>query len=181
MTFPSFKDEKNLHINVKLFNYNYTNKLLKIFNSARVRGFFYRKKKVKLKDHVNFLKNNFGKRKSFIYLAFLKNDNNPFGYVRYDKLKKIGFYEMSIAILPKYYGKNLGTLMMARSLEKFKKKKFKKIVAVVKIKNPRSWKCFLKNKFKISKCKNKKNIVTINPLDFKKEYYLYLNFKRLIK
>ena len=93
--------------------------------------------------------------------------------MRFDETKK-NIFEISIGILPSYYGKGLGTLMLKKSIKKFKiKYKPKKIICAVKKFNIRSLKCFLKNGF-IKVKFNKRKHSTINNLNIKQEYYLEL-------
>ena len=165
---------KNDLVKLKIFTYKYTKNLLDIFNSARSRDFFYRKNKIKINEHYQFLKNNFDTKKTLIYLAFLKNSNKPFGYIRYDKMKR-NYYEISLAIQPRYYGRGLGSKMMALSLRKVKRLGIKKITAVVKKINERSWKSFLKNDFIIMERNKAEKFETKNKINLKKEYFLIYN------
>ena len=159
---------------IKKFTYNETYSLLKIFNSARVGGFFYKSSKISLDEHINFLVNNFENKKSLIYLAYLNYNSPAIGYAKFDKIQNSEVYEISIAVLPKFYGKGFGTIMMNKAIQVFKRQKFKKIIAVVKKNNIRSLKSFKKNNFKMYRGKKflKK---TIYPFNNSKEYYMYYN------
>ena len=164
-----------MEIKIKKFESKFKLNLLKIFNSSRLGGFFYRKKKVKLKEHNKFVTEKILSNVVTVYLGFIKENSSPFGYIRFDRLPKKNWFEISIAIIPKYYGKSLGTKMMRLGLKKFNGNNNKKIVAIVKKNNSRSWKSFLKNGFKILNIKDKKKYLSINPINLKKEYYLYKN------
>ncbi len=168
-----------MQVKLEKFDIKFKLDLLRIFNSARLGGYFYRKKKVRLSDHNRFIREKVLSKILKIYLGFIKKKNKPFGYIRFDRLKKKNWFEISIAIYPKFYGKHLGTEMMRLALKNFNKSNNKIIVAIVKKNNPRSLKCFLKNGFKVLKVKNKKKYTSVNPVDFKKEYYLYLNKRKI--
>ena len=162
-------------IKVKKFNLKYSRNLLTIFNSGRKSGKFFRKSLVKFEDHKQWLEKNLKEKKTNIYLGFKNNFLKPFGYVRFDKLSENQkIYEVSIAILKENYGKGLGTKMLGLALKKFKIAK--KLVAIVKKKNIRSYKVFSKNFFKIQSIK-KKNIMSKNPFDYKTEFYLTKEIK----
>jgi RimJ/RimL family protein N-acetyltransferase len=117
-------------ITIKKFKYSQSLELLKIYNSARIRNFFHKKNKINLKEHNNFLLNKLKKKDCIIYLAF--SNKSIIGYVRYDKLKSNSLCEISIAILPKYYGKGYGSMIIKKTIKKIQIYKFKKIIAVVK-------------------------------------------------
>ena len=159
---------------IQKFKYNQSLRLLSIYNSARVRGFFYKKNRISFDEHISFLVNKLEKKNCIIYLAFINNNSPAIGYVRFDKLKKSGIYEISIATIPKYYGKGYGSIMIKTAISKLKIYKFKKIIAVVKKNNQRSFRFFIKNNFKLFAGKSI-YINTINPLNLKKEYCMYYN------
>ena len=143
--------------------------LFNIFNSAVDGKFFFSKKKLFYKNHQSWLKNKLSSKNSKIFIGKIFKNKQEFGYIRFDKLNE-KIWEISIAILPAYYGQSLGTRMMKESIKIFKERNIK-LVAIVKKKNQRSIKSFEKNGFKISKMK-KKRIVSINPIDLRKEVYL---------
>lgn len=145
--------------------------LFKIQNASVKRGFFNSNNLIAYKDHIEWFKKKL-KSNSKIYIG--KNSiKKKFGYVRFDEVKG-NIFEVSLGNLPSFYGKGLGTLMLAKSIKKFKKKyKPKKIISAVKKFNIRSAKCFLKNKFVKVKF-DKKRHFTMNKIDPKKEYYLEL-------
>ena len=162
-------------IKVKKFHNRNSKDLLKIFNSARDSGFFFRKKKVNFKEHKIWLQKNLNQENIHIFLGFKKKSTKPIGYVRFDRLSEIKkTYEVSIALMSGYYGKGLGTEMLTKSIKKFKLAK--KLVAIVKKKNKRSCKVFLKNFFKIQLIKKQK-IMSKNPFDYKTEFYLTKEIK----
>ena len=145
--------------------------LLKIHNASVKGGYLNSKNLIVYKDHIEWLKRKF-KSNSKIYIG--KNFiNKKFGYVRFDEVKS-NIFEVSLGNLPSFYGKGLGSLMLEKSIKKFKKNyKPKKIISVVKKFNVRSTKCFLKNNFVKVKFDKKKNF-TIKKIDSKKEYYFEL-------
>ena len=145
--------------------------LLKIHNTNVKRGYFNSNNLIIYKNHIEWFKKKL-KSNSKIYIG--KNSiKKKFGYVRFDEVKG-NIFEVSLGNLPSFYGKGLGTLMLAKSIKKFKKKyKPKKIISAVKKFNIRSAKCFLKNKFVKVKF-DKKRHFTMNKIDPKKEYYLEL-------
>jgi L-amino acid N-acyltransferase YncA len=133
--------------------------LLKIHNASVKGGYFSSKNLIVYKDHIEWFKKKL-KSNSKIYIG--KNlFKKKFGYVRFDEVKG-NIFEISLGNLPGYYGKGLGSLMLEKSIKKFKKKyNPKKIISVVKKFNVRSTKCFLKNKFVKVKF-DKKRHLTVN-------------------
>ena len=145
--------------------------LFKIHNASVKGGYFNSKNLVVYKNHVEWFKKKL-KSNSKIYIG--KNSSNKkFGYVRFDEVKS-NIFEVSIGNLPRFYGEGLGSLMLQKSIRKFKKNyKPKKIISAVKKINLRSTKCFLKNNFVKVKFDKKKHFV-INEINPKKEYYFEL-------
>ena len=145
--------------------------LLKIHNTSVKRGYFNSNNLIVYKDHIEWFKKKL-KSNSKIYIG--KNSiKKKFGYVRFDEVKS-NIFEVSLGNLPSFYGKGLGSLMLEKSIKKFKKKyKPNKIISAVKKFNVRSAECFLKNKFVKVKF-DKKRHLTINKIDPKKEYYFEL-------
>lgn len=142
--------------------------LLRVHNYSVKGGFFTSQSLITLKDHIKWLKLRLKSKKSQIYVG--KKNKIKFGYVRFDKIKN-RIYEISIANLPNYYSKGLGTKLLNLSLRKFiKKHNPKKITAVIRKFNVRSQKCFLKNNFK-KVAFNKKKHITIIQFNMKQEYY----------
>jgi len=82
-------------------------------------------------------------------------------------------FEVSLGNLPNFYGKGLGTLMLEKSIKKFKNNNPKKIISAVKKFNIRSAKCFLKNNFVKVKFDKQKHY-TINKIDPNQEFYFEL-------
>jgi len=175
--FFQFNIEKNLweraereRVSVKLSKLEDAELLLRIHNASVKRGFFNSKNLINFNKHIEWFKKKL-KSNSKIYIG--KNYKKKFGYTRFDETKN-NIFEISMGILPGYYGKKLGTLMLKETIKKFKiKYKPKKIIASVKKSNIRSLKCFLKNGF-IKVKFNKKKHSTINNLNIKQEYYLEL-------
>jgi RimJ/RimL family protein N-acetyltransferase len=157
-------------VSVKLSKIEDAKLLLRIHNTSVKAGFFNSKNLINFNQHIKWFKKKL-KSNSKIYIGNYKI--KKFGYVRFDETKN-NIFEISIGILPSYYGKGLGTLMLKKSIKKFKiKYKPKKIICAVKKFNIRSLKCFLKNGF-IKVKFNKKKHSTINNLNIKQEYYLEL-------
>jgi L-amino acid N-acyltransferase YncA len=158
-------------VSVSLAKFEDNKLLLKIHNASVKKGYFNSKNLIIFKDHIEWFKKKF-KTNSKIYIG--KNSiKKKFGYVRFDEVKS-NIFEVSLGNLPSFYGKGLGSLMLEKSIKKFKKKyKPKKIIAGVKKFNVRSAKCFLKNKFVKVKFDKKKHF-TIQKRDTKKEYYFEL-------
>tara|TARA_A100001015_G_scaffold184979_1_gene205823 strand:+ start:1518 stop:1919 length:402 start_codon:yes stop_codon:yes gene_type:complete len=104
--------------------------LLKIHNASVKDGYFNSKKLIIYKDHIEWFKKKL-KSSSKIYIG--KNSfKKKFGYVRFDEVKS-NIFEVSLGNLPSFYGKGLGSLMLGKSIKKFKKRyKPKKIISVVK-------------------------------------------------
>ena len=161
-------------ISVSLAKFEDAKLLLKIHNASVKGGYFNSKNLIVYKDHIEWFKNKL-KSNSKIYIG--KNSiKKKFGYVRFDEVKS-NIFEISLGNLPSFYGKGLGSLMLEKSIKKFKKKyKPKKIISAVKKINVRSTKCFLKNKF-IKVKFDKKRHFTVNKIDPKKNIILNLNKK----
>ena len=145
--------------------------LLKIHNTNVKRGYFNSNNLIIYKNHIEWFKKKL-KSNSKIYIG--KNSvKKKFSYVRFDEVKS-NIFEVSLGNLPSFYGKGLGSLMLEKSIKKFKKKyKPNKIISAVKKFNVRSAECFLKNKFVKVKF-DKKRHFTMNKIDPKKEYYFEL-------
>ncbi len=160
---------KHINISVSLAKNLDAKLLLRIHNSAIKRGFFSSKKLIPYKDHILWFKKKL-KSNSKIYVGKVSN-KKKFGYVRFDEVSR-NIFEVSIANLPSFYGKGLGSLLLQKSINKFKTNyKSKNITSIVKKKNTRSLKCFLKNAFVKVKF-NKNKHVSLNKFDQKKEFYL---------
>ena len=154
-------------ISVSLAKFEDAKLLLKIHNASIKGGYFNSKNLIVYKDHIEWFKKKL-KSNSKIYIG--KNSiKKKFGYVRFDEVKS-NIFEVSLGNLPSFYGKGLGSLMLEKSIKKFKPKK---IISAVKKFNVRSAKFFLKNKFVKVKF-DKKRHFTINKIDPKKEYYFEL-------
>ena len=145
--------------------------LLKIHNTSVKGGYLNSKNLIVYKVHFEWFKKKL-KSNSKIYIG--KNSSKKkFGYVRFDEVKN-NIFEVSLGNLPSFYGKGLGSLMLEKSIKKFKKNyKSIKIIAIVKKFNVRSAKCFLKNNFVKVKF-DKKRHFSIIKTDPKKEYYFEL-------
>jgi RimJ/RimL family protein N-acetyltransferase len=157
-------------VSIKLSKIEDARLLLRIHNASVKGGFFNSKNLINFDQHIKWLKKKL-KSNSKIYIA--KNYKKKFGYVRFDETKK-NIFEISIGILPSYYGKGLGTLMLKKAIKKFKiKYEPKKIICAVKKFNIRSLKLFLKTGFIITKF-NKRKHFTINNLNMQQKYYLEL-------
>ncbi len=158
-------------VSISLAKIKDANLLLKIHNASVKNGYFYSKNLVDYKEHIIWLKKKL-KSNSKIYIG--KNSAmNKFGYVRFDEIQR-NIFEVSLGNLPSFYGKGLGSLMLEKSIKKFKRNnKTKKIISVSKKFNIRSVKCFLKNGFVKVKFDKKKHL-TCNKINTKKEYYFEL-------
>jgi L-amino acid N-acyltransferase YncA len=109
----------------------------------------------------------------FIFLLLYKN--KVAGYTRFDSIQENSFFEVSIAILKKYRNLGLGNFLLKNSIKKLLiLKKIKKISAVTKKDNIKSWMVFLRNNFKIIFFNNKIKIKTKNAFNPKIEFYLEL-------
>ena len=160
-----------MKIYVRSAKFNDAKLLIKIHNSSIKGGYFKSKNLINLKSHLEWLKKKL-RSSSRIYIG-RNSENKNFGYVRFDEIKN-KIFEVSIANLPNFYGKGLGSLMLDKSIKKFKKKnKIKKITSVVKKNNYRSLKCFLNNNFVKTKFDKNKHF-TKDKIDTKKEDYLEL-------
>ena len=158
-------------ITVRLAKFEDAKLLISIHNASVKSGYFNSKNLIIYKDHIQWFKKKL-KSNSKIYIG--KNSiKKKFGYVRFDEVKS-NIFEVSLGNLPSFYGKGLGSLMLEKSVKRFKKNyKPKKIISAVKKFNVRSAKCFLKNNFIKIKF-DKKRHLAINKIDPKKEYYFEL-------
>ena len=155
---------KNKTISIKTCKQYDAKFILEIYNSAIKRKYFNRTKSVKLEEHLKWFNTKLKEKITKIYIGFL--NKKRIGYTRFDQVNK-HCYELSIGISPKYYDKGFGSKMITKSIKKFiNLRKIKKLSSVVKKKNPRSHKFFLKNGFKLTKFNNKKHS-TINKFNFK--------------
>lgn len=128
--------------------------ILYVVNISRKNGNFTSSKLLDYKHHIAWFKKKLKLNRDIIYIAY--HNKKKIGYVRFDFLSN-RIYEISIALLPKYFKKNFGTQMFIYSFAKFKKKfKPKKIFAKVKKNNKASQKFFIKNNFE-NICYSKKN------------------------
>jgi RimJ/RimL family protein N-acetyltransferase len=158
----------NQKISIKNCNLADAKLLLNIHNSAVKKGYFTQTKIIRIKEQikwVNFILKD-GSTKIFIGLF----NKKKFGYTRFKKINKYCF-EVYIGILPKYYDKGLGSLMLRKAIKKIINiHNPKKIISVVKKINLRSHVFFLKNKFRLIKF-NKKKHFTLNKFYIKKLNY----------
>lgn len=142
--------------------------IYRVVNISRKHGNFTKTKPLNYKDHIIWFKKILDLNKDRIYVAYY--NNKKLGYIRFDFISK-GLFEISLALLPKYLGKNFGTKMLTSSVTKLKKKlNLIKIVAKVKKDNKRSRKFFIKNGFKnIRYCKKVfKKLISYNKYIFYK-------------
>ena len=153
------------------FDNKYSKDLLKIFNSGRKSKQFFRKDLVSWKEHKKWLASNLQNSSMFIFLLLYKT--KVVGYTRFDFIGP-NFFEVSIAILKKYRNLNLGSFLLKQSIKKMLAiKKIKKVSAITKKDNVKSWMVFLKNNFRIITFSKK--IKTKNPFNSSVEFYLELS------
>ena len=108
--------------------------LLKIHNASVKGGYFNSKNLIVYKDHIEWFKKKL-KSNSKIYIG--KNSiKKKFGYVRFDEVKS-NIFEVSLGNLTSFYGKGLGSLMLEKSIKRFKKKYSKS--KFTRKKFPQSW------------------------------------------
>jgi len=106
------------------------NFLFEIHNFYVSKNLFSSRKKVLYKDHLNWFKSNFIKKKiNVIYIARI--NKKKVGYVRLEKLKD-DIFEASLALNFEYIGKGYGTKMLQKVLKIFLKNKNLAIVSKVK-------------------------------------------------
>lgn len=117
-----------------------------VVNISRKKGYFTNTKILDYKDHIAWFKNKLDLKKDIIYLAY--HNKNNLGYLRFDFISKKTF-EISLALLPKYFAKNFGSKLLIYSLSRLKKNfNTLKIFAKVKKNNERSQIFFIKSGFK---------------------------------
>ena len=158
---------------VRLAKFKEAKLLYNIYNASIKAGYSNTKKLILYDKHVEWLKKKLISN-SKIYIG--KNSNKKdFGYVRFDEIKN-NVFEVSIGNLPNFYSKGLGSIMLKKSIDKFRKiYKPRKLICVIKKFNIRSYKCFYKNGFIKIKF-DKKQHYTLNKLNSKSEYYLEQKF-----
>jgi L-amino acid N-acyltransferase YncA len=155
------------------FQDKYSKELLKIFNSGRRSKQFYRTDLVSWRDHKKWLA--LSSRNSSMFIFLLLYENKVVGYSRFDSIEENSSFEVSIAILKKYRNLGLGNFLLKNSIKKMLiLKKIKKISAVTKKDNIKSWMVFLRNNFKIIFLNNKIKIKTKNAFNPRIEFYLEL-------
>jgi RimJ/RimL family protein N-acetyltransferase len=119
--------------------------ILYVVNISRKNGNFTNSKLLDYKHHIAWFKKKLKLNRDIIYVAY--HNKKKIGYIRFDFIAN-RIYEVSIALLPKYFGKNFATQIFICSFTKFKKKfKPKKVFAKVKKNNKASQKFFMKNSF----------------------------------
>ena len=92
--------------------------LFKIHNASVRGGYFNSKNLIVYKDHIEWFKKKL-KSNSKIYIG--KNSiKKKFGYVRFDEVKS-NIFEVSLGNLTSFYGKGLGSLMLEKSIKRFKR------------------------------------------------------------
>ena len=134
---------KNAAINDNLLIYNWFN------DKDSIRYKIKTKNKISLRDHLVWLQN-FNKRKlGKIWIIIYKN--NKIGNIRLTQIK-YKTYEVDLFILRKYRGQNFAT----NSLKKVENilDKGSVIYSYIKKNNQRSFKFFLKNKYRLYNSSN---------------------------
>tara|TARA_B110000238_G_C16033858_1_gene398739 strand:- start:287 stop:787 length:501 start_codon:yes stop_codon:yes gene_type:complete len=115
---------------------------------------FINKNLVNFKSHIFWFNKNLNKENVLIYIAIKSPGLRRVAYTRFEKIKS-ETWEISIATNPLFFGKGFGTILLKKTLNKFKGKS--KFIAIVRNDNKASIKIFLKNKF--IKKKNKRYLV----------------------
>ena len=120
-------------------------------NDKDVRKHSINKKKISIKDHIQWFKKKVNSKENLIYISFL--NSIPFGMFRIEKKKKFAY--LSYLIGKKFRKRGLGFLMLSKFIRKiYKKFPNLKIKACVFKKNLASKKIFKKIGFKIYKVDN---------------------------
>lgn len=139
-----------------------------VVNISRKNGYFTNTKILDYKDYIAWFKKKLDSKIDIIYLAY--HNKNNLGYLRFDFISKRTF-EISLALLPKYFSKNFGSKLFIYSL-KCLKNNFNtlKIFAKVKSHNQRSQNFFMKNGFKKTRYSKKifKKLIGYNKYVFYK-------------
>lgn len=151
---------------LKKFNNNDINFLLNLRNDSESIKNSISKKRISLKDHLDWL-NQIKKKKDY-HIFVITNVNKKVGYIRLEKKKNEAI--VSIAILKKYRNKSIAKIAL-RHVEI--KSGFKQFKAYVYFKNPRSINLFKSlNYCKIGK---KKNFIIM-----RKKQKKYRNYSKII-
>ena len=138
---------KNIKLSVRKAKKSDSYFLFKTYNDGVKKKKFINNHYVNFKNHKIWLKNTLKNKNYIIFITSIKN-KKKIGYVRFERVK-LKTWEVSIANSNFFQGKGYGTLSLANTLNKFKKKV--KIYSIVKKDNKQSLNCFLKNSFKIKK------------------------------
>ena len=117
------------------------NFLFLIRNNKKIRKEFLKSKKIFLEEHKQWFKKIIKSKFKFIYII-LRN-KQKIGFIKYEK--KEFFYDISIAVLPKFQNLGLASLALEQS-EKYLKNNI--IFAKIKKSNKKSKLFFIKNGYK---------------------------------
>tara|TARA_Y100000590_G_C15606320_1_gene972084 strand:- start:141 stop:761 length:621 start_codon:yes stop_codon:yes gene_type:complete len=142
---------------LKKFHKNDTNFLLNLRNSSEVRESSISKKKIYIKDHINWL-NKIRRRRNY-YIFIIIEKKKRAGYIRLENKKNEAI--VSIAILKKYRNKGIGKFALRQAEIKSRFKQFKAYVyrenssSIKLFKSLNYFKTGVKQKFIIMKKKQK--------------------------
>ena len=148
--------------------------LSRVHNFGVKGGYFCGKQVIKPKDRIFWLKNQLSQKHISIYVGAIAKEKKAMGYVKFERVAH-NIWEVTLANLPSFIGKGLGSKMLGLAIQRLKKyRKVSKIVAVVKKGNIASQRCFLKNKF-LKRKFNTKIHKTLNQCDAEKNPYFELS------
>ncbi len=116
-------------------------------NNPKVYQYALNPKQVMKEDHNLWFTKILTNPKCHFYLGLL-NGNEKVGTVRYEELEKSEEVEVSISISPEFWGKGVGSILMALAEEELLlKTNVKRIFATVLCANSASLKMFIKSGF----------------------------------
>lgn len=128
-------------IKITKCNINDANFVLNLYNFHVQNNIFFTKKKVRMHDHLTWMKYAL-KKPNYFYITYYKK--KKIGYLRYER-KSDKNYEISIAIKDKFQKKGLGEITFLKTRNKIKKFN---IISKIKKNNKKSLKFFQKLGFK---------------------------------
>jgi len=125
---------KNEHID---FYYNWVNQEDSLNNKLNTN------KKIVYSDHKKWFQERINDKNT--HLLIIKYNTDYIGQIRFQKVQQL-YYDIDIFIINTYRSKNIASIALKSSLQKFKKRPIR---AIVKKSNIISYSFFLKNDFEL--------------------------------
>ena len=94
--------------------------LSRVHNFGVKGGYFCGKQVIKPKDRIFWLKNQLSQKHISIYVGEIAKEKKAMGYVKFERVAH-NIWEVTLANLPSFRGKGLGSKMLGLSYTKVKK------------------------------------------------------------